>query len=115
MESMQQLNQWWQAQCDGDWEHEFGVSIGTLDNPGWIVKIDIMYTHMQDWRFEPVSRRLSETDWHDYRIVPGTTCGGSEFMHFVGMGGPNNLDDILSFFLNAVAMQLESEDGDPKA
>ncbi|MFE4959105.1 Imm53 family immunity protein [Streptomyces sp. NPDC056653] len=21
-------------QCDGDWEHEWGVKIATLDNPG---------------------------------------------------------------------------------
>jgi|GEM_PF-3181522 len=34
-----ELTNWYQNQCDGDWEHKYGVSIETLDNPGWIVKI----------------------------------------------------------------------------
>jgi hypothetical protein len=28
------LQGWYATQCDGDWEHEYGVSIETLDNPG---------------------------------------------------------------------------------
>ena len=35
------LERWYQAQCDGDWEHHSGVTIETLDNPGWLVKIDL--------------------------------------------------------------------------
>ena len=27
------LQSWYQSQCDGDWEHEFGIRIETLDNP----------------------------------------------------------------------------------
>ena len=26
------LEEWYKSQCDGDWEHLFGVEIGTLDN-----------------------------------------------------------------------------------
>jgi hypothetical protein len=29
------LMQWYLAQCNQDWEHEFGITIATLDNPGW--------------------------------------------------------------------------------
>ncbi|MFE2849501.1 Imm53 family immunity protein, partial [Streptomyces scopuliridis] len=29
------LQNWYTQQCDGDWEHEWGVKIATLDNPGW--------------------------------------------------------------------------------
>jgi ribosomal protein L37E len=35
---LSKLSDWYAAQCDGDWEHEFGIHIGTLDNPGWSVK-----------------------------------------------------------------------------
>jgi hypothetical protein len=35
------LERWYQEQCDGDWEHHSGVTIETLDNPGWLVKIDL--------------------------------------------------------------------------
>ena len=35
------LQNWTMSQIDGDWEHELGVSIRMLDNPGWILKADI--------------------------------------------------------------------------
>jgi hypothetical protein len=35
------LEQWYQEQCDGDWEHHCGVTIETLDNPGWLVQADL--------------------------------------------------------------------------
>ena len=31
------LQRWYVAQCDGEWEHAYGVEIGTLDNPGWSI------------------------------------------------------------------------------
>jgi hypothetical protein len=35
------LQGWYAAQCDGDWEHERGVKIETLDNPEWAIRIDL--------------------------------------------------------------------------
>ncbi|MEV8403368.1 Imm53 family immunity protein [Streptomyces niveus] len=35
------LRNWYAQQCDGEWEHERGVRIATLDNPGWTVSIDL--------------------------------------------------------------------------
>ena len=35
---------WYAANCHGGWEHYFGVVIETLDNPGWLVKIDLEET-----------------------------------------------------------------------
>lgn len=35
------LERWYRAQCDGEWEHQCGVTIDTLDNPGWSVTIDL--------------------------------------------------------------------------
>lgn len=29
------LQKWYKSQCDGDWEHEYGIKIETVDNPGW--------------------------------------------------------------------------------
>jgi hypothetical protein len=34
------LTQWYLAQCNEDWEHSYGVAIGTLDNPGWSLEVD---------------------------------------------------------------------------
>jgi len=32
---MERIQDWYRRQCDGDWEHSYGVKIETLDNPGW--------------------------------------------------------------------------------
>jgi len=40
------LQAWYPVQCDGDWEHEFGVRVETLDNPGWSLRIDLDGTAM---------------------------------------------------------------------
>jgi hypothetical protein len=28
------LQEWYAGRCNGDWEHSFGVSTDSLDNPG---------------------------------------------------------------------------------
>jgi hypothetical protein len=28
------LEAWYASRCDGEWEHGYGISIETLDNPG---------------------------------------------------------------------------------
>ncbi|MGW1432997.1 Imm53 family immunity protein [Streptomyces sp. NPDC002431] len=44
---MDWLQGWYSAQCDEDWEHEWGVRINTLDNPGWSVRIDLEDTDLE--------------------------------------------------------------------
>jgi hypothetical protein len=33
---LKRLQDWYVSQCDGGWEHTYGISIDTLDNPGGI-------------------------------------------------------------------------------
>lgn len=33
------IMRWYASQCDGDWEHEHGMSIETIDNPGWALEV----------------------------------------------------------------------------
>lgn len=35
-----ELVRWHTEKCDGDWEHQGGIAIGTLDNPGWSITIE---------------------------------------------------------------------------
>jgi hypothetical protein len=46
------LAQWYLDQCNGDWEHEYGVTISTLDNPGWSIRIDLVNTELENVVFE---------------------------------------------------------------
>jgi hypothetical protein len=60
---LERLTGWYQAQCNGDWEHQYGVRIETLDNPGWLVKIDLVGTSLEAARFRPVCRNTDDAGW----------------------------------------------------
>ncbi|MFF2806598.1 Imm53 family immunity protein [Streptomyces sp. NPDC058000] len=44
LDALSFLTAWYTSQCDGDWEHEYGIRIETLDNPGWSVEVDLEET-----------------------------------------------------------------------
>ncbi len=48
MREMECINKWFEEQCNGDWEHIYGIKIYTLDNPGWAVKIDLYDTDLEN-------------------------------------------------------------------
>jgi hypothetical protein len=47
-ETLSGLQDWYARQCDGDWEHQFGISIESLDNPGWPIRIDLHGTALAE-------------------------------------------------------------------
>lgn len=91
MTTLGKLTSWYSAQCNGDWEHSCGVSIDTLDNPGWLVKIDIAETDLESRIFVPVLRGDSEADqnWIHCKVESG---------QFIGAGGAGNLSEIIDIF-----------------
>ncbi|WP_408646606.1 Imm53 family immunity protein [Vallitalea okinawensis] len=49
------LEEWFADNCDGEWEHVYkNVRIQTLDNPGWLVRINLIDTQMEDIPFDKV-------------------------------------------------------------
>jgi hypothetical protein len=58
-----QLQQWCEAQCNGDWEHQYGISIDTLDNPGWRVEIDLNGTPFAGVLFTRVHQKHQNGGW----------------------------------------------------
>ena len=87
----ERLQRWYLSQCDGEWEHRYGVQIQTLDNPGWMLDVDLVGTGLEDRPFppEPLEQR-SETDWIHCRI---------ENRQFRAAGGPTNLTEMIERFL----------------
>lgn len=55
MDVLVRLQRWYAAQCDGDWEHQSGVRIETLDNPGWLVKVDVAGTSLEGRAFADIA------------------------------------------------------------
>lgn len=106
MEAVKKLMQWYSEQCNGLWEHRFGVSIESTDNPGWWVKIDIPATLAP----EPVDTILTQNgmpssegtvtkvspEWIVCRIHNG---------QFDGAGDPGSLVRIIEVFMEFVELK----------
>lgn len=45
---LQIIDDWFAQQCDGNWEHNFGIKLQTLDNPGWNLDVDLEITQFED-------------------------------------------------------------------
>ena len=54
---------WYRKQCDDDWEHEFGIRIATLDNPGWDLEVDIAGTDLEGRVVERARTELAGGGW----------------------------------------------------
>ena len=57
------LESWNADQCNDTWEHEFGISIETVDNPGWVVTIALKETRLSGRPFPSVDISTNEADW----------------------------------------------------
>jgi hypothetical protein len=88
----QALQQWYLAECNGDWEHSYGVHIETLDNPGWMLKVDLRDTSLAERSFQTAIRE-HERDWFH--------CHRSDDQ-FIAAGGPLMLHELVSIFLTWV-------------
>jgi hypothetical protein len=91
MTTIARLQKWYVDQCDGHWEHAYGIKILTLDNPGWSITIDLEGTPLEGRAFEKVSIERAESDWLVCRV---------EKEQFLADGGPGNLDEMLLLFLD---------------
>ncbi|MEU0690573.1 immunity 53 family protein [Streptomyces uncialis] len=83
------LQNWYAQQCDGDWEHTWGVRIGTLDHPGWTVEIDLEDTDLEGREY---ARQDIDRGTHDR--VRTWTAGKT----FHAACGPGNLTETLTLF-----------------
>jgi hypothetical protein len=96
MTVLQELQNWYRAQCDGEWEHGYAIQISTVDNPGWKVTIHLDGTALEEEKFEAVSYGVGKEaiegsdDWLLCRV---------EEKRFEGRGGPQKLEEIIKIFL----------------
>lgn len=86
-----ELQSWYLAQCNGSWEHTYGITIETVDNPGWYFKVDIADTYLADRIFEGIS----ENELDDKNAL---ICSVRDNV-FTGSCPPNRLHEVISIFL----------------
>lgn len=63
MGTLSWIQKWYFEQCNGDWEHGYGIRIDTIDNPGWSVMISIEDTDVRHKPFERADIERTNTDW----------------------------------------------------
>jgi hypothetical protein len=94
LNALQRLSVWYTEQCNGVWEHEYGINIDTLDNPGWTVTIDLSYVDChaiakEGWKY----KREIEDTWVHAKIE------GSKFK---AACDPMSLNEVIELFLKEV-------------
>jgi hypothetical protein len=85
------LQEWYFQQTNGDWEHQYGIKIETLDNPGWALEIDLDKTNLFKKNFSNVNVERSDNDWFFVQLEQGK---------FEISCGPFNLEEALGYFRN---------------
>ncbi|HJR56265.1 MAG TPA: immunity 53 family protein [Rhizomicrobium sp.] len=93
------LMNWYLAQCNEDWEHQNGVLIDTLDNPGWSLTIDLEGTSLAGKPFKPVFENIPEVEAEqgldgDVRWMVARVEG----LKFKAYGGPRDLSRLIEVF-----------------
>ena len=83
------LDRWYASQCDGQWEHQYGISLGTVDNPGWHLKVDLAETYLADRPFDQVFEDQGG-DWIRYFVRDQV---------FIGACSPSRLAELIDAFL----------------
>ena len=99
MDDLAWLTRWYASQCNGGWEHQNGVKLETLDNPGWILTINLEGTDLENRPFEP-QRNGTESEAYDpTSVVSWWICRvEKEKKEFIAACGPHDLLAIISIF-----------------
>lgn len=88
--AVERLQAWYLAQCDGGWEHVHGVTISTIDNPGWELQVNLDGTRWAGREFAAETVDRSEHDWFRCWVRDN---------YFHAACGPCNLDEAIGRFL----------------
>ena len=83
------LMAWYESHCNGDWEHQYGVHINTLDNPGWALDVDLAETPDAERVIPSEMVERSESDWVFVEVKDAK---------FLARGGPRNLGEMILRF-----------------
>jgi hypothetical protein len=83
------LQNWYADHCNGDWEHGSGIQIGTIDNPGWRVKINLYETELSEGTMERIVVDRGGNDWLNCWV---------ESWAFNAACGVVNINEVLSIF-----------------
>jgi Immunity protein 53 len=97
MDNLIWLTRWYASQCNGSWEHQNGVKLDTLDNPGWILTINLEDTDLENRPFEPQRNGAESQAYDPTKMLSWWICR-VEKKEFIAACGPHDLPAIISIF-----------------
>jgi len=89
-QELDRLARWYREQCNRDWEHQNGVRLVTIDNPGWSLDVNLADTSIAGRTVEPTRIERADDNWVFYEAKGDL---------FRGRCGPENLTEMLAHFL----------------
>ncbi|TWT10180.1 immunity 53 family protein [Reyranella sp. CPCC 100927] len=93
-DTLLKLQAWYHAQCNGDWEHTYGITIDTLDNPGWCLTVELTDTYLYETEFDSVVFNGEHVDdWFQCKRKSSPAL-------FDAACGPNHLSTVIGIFLD---------------
>lgn len=93
MDQIEWLEKWYQQTSNGYWEHFYGIEIGTLDNPGWFINIDLRETPYENVNMTEIEREQGDHDWLRCVISDGI---------FKGVGDSLKLKEMIQVFKDVI-------------
>ena len=83
-ENIKWLLKWLESQYKGSWQGQRVVSMGTLDNPGWVFDVNIDKTTQQNQPFSEVKIYRTEHDWIACFVRDGWLYGSRRSTQLTG-------------------------------
>lgn len=90
------LIHWYESQCDDSWEHRHGISLTTLDNPGWLLTVDLSGTTLQGRSRPELRIGISPTD--DHPVSPSWIHCSVRANRFTGACDPSQVARLFQVF-----------------
>jgi hypothetical protein len=92
--------QWYLSQCDGDWEHSYGVKIDNVDNPGWTLTVDLRDTSLEHRPFARIEHGEPAEDLEEWRRTGSRWVADVKGNCLDGASGPLDLPALTNLFRN---------------
>jgi hypothetical protein len=88
-DNLEWLDDWYQSQCNGDWEHSQGVRLEPLDQSGWRLTIHLAGTSAANTSPQCLNLDTPCGEWINCSISAD---------RFQGSGDPRKLEQIIGIF-----------------
>lgn len=89
----QWLQQFFQSNCDGDWEHDNGCTIETASDPGWKFTFNLRGTSYEHLNLEELEDHQAPINWLRCKVENST---------FIAFCSPRRLEDCISILRDLV-------------